>query len=91
MPFGQGFVDMAPAVDAFEAAMLVGKLKHGDSPILRWQASNAEFQTDPAGNRKLTKGQRRSRIDGIVAMVMAIGLAARSEVKKTVKPSVSWI
>jgi len=91
VPFGQGFVDMAPAVDAFEAAMLVGKLKHGDSPILRWQASNAEFQTDPAGNRKLTKGQRRSRIDGIVAMVMAIGLAARSEVKKTVKPSVSWI
>lgn len=89
--FGQGFVDMAPAVNAFEAAMLVGKLKHGDSPILRWQASNAEYQTDPAGNRKLNKRDKRNRIDGIVAMVMAIGLAARSEVKEPVELRITWI
>ena len=33
--------------------------------------------TDPAGNRKLDKARSRERIDGAVALVMAIGLHAR--------------
>ncbi|MBS3962440.1 MAG: terminase large subunit [Sandarakinorhabdus sp.] len=77
-PFGQGWRDMGPAVDCFEAAMLSGKLKHGGHPILRWNAGNAVFQTDPAGSRKLNKERSRDKIDGLVALVMAIGLATRA-------------
>src|SRR3546814_17857419 len=49
--WGQGYRDMAPAVDAFEAALLAGELRHGNHPILRWHASNAVFDVDPAGAR----------------------------------------
>ena len=76
-PWGQGFKDMAPAVAAFEAAMLDGRLNHGGNPVLRWMASNLVFETDAAGNRKPSKNRAIDRIDGIVALVMAIGLHAR--------------
>mgnify|MGYP005847732155 CR=1 FL=1 len=76
--FGQGFLSMAPAIDAFEEAMLNEKLRHGNHPVLRWNASNAVFEMDPAGNRKLSKNRSIDRIDGLVALVMAIGVAAKS-------------
>jgi phage terminase large subunit-like protein len=82
IPFGQGFKDMGPAVDSFEAALLTDKIRHGGHPILRWNAGNAVFQTDPAGSRKLSKDRSRDKIDGLVALVMAIGLAGRTEAPK---------
>lgn len=72
--FGQGFASMAPAVDRLEAAVLDGRLRHGGNPVLRWNAANAIADTDPAGNRKLTKARAIGRIDGLVALVMAVGL-----------------
>jgi phage terminase large subunit-like protein len=54
-----------------------GKIRHGGHPVLRWNASNAVAETDPAGNIKPTKDPKKvtGRIDGIVASVMAIGRA----------------
>jgi phage terminase large subunit-like protein len=75
---GQGFRDMGPSTSAFEAAMLDRRLNHGGNPVLRWQASNLVYETDPAGSRKPAKNRAIDRIDGIVALVMAIGLAART-------------
>lgn len=74
---GQGFRDMGPATSAFEAAMLDGRLNHGGNPVLRWQASNLVHEVDPAGSRKPAKNRAIDRIDGIVALIMAIGLHAR--------------
>jgi phage terminase large subunit-like protein len=91
VPFGQGYRDMGPAIDQFETAMLTRKLSHGGHPILRWNAGNAVFQTDPTGARKLAKDRSRDRIDGLVALVMAIGLAARTEAPKQFEGSVSWL
>ena len=79
--WGQGFKDMAPAVDALEAAVLDGKLRHGMNPALTAHCANAVVELDAAGNRKLSKKRSREKIDGIVALAMAIGLAAREEVK----------
>lgn len=81
-PWGQGFKDMGPAVDALEAAILDRKIRHGAHPILTWNASNCVVEIDPAGSRKLDKSKSRERIDGMVALAMAIGLAARAP-KKT--------
>ncbi len=75
--WGQGFRDMAPAVDAFEAALVGGKIRHGGQPVLTMCASNAVVATDPAGNRKLEKRKSRGRIDALQAAVMAVGLAER--------------
>lgn len=77
--FGQGFKDMSPAVDALETAIIDGKLRHGGHPILTWNASNAVVDSDPAGNRKLSKDKSREKIDGLVALAMAIGLSRRDQ------------
>ncbi|MBL8479358.1 MAG: phage terminase small subunit P27 family, partial [Sterolibacteriaceae bacterium] len=76
---GQGFKDMGPALDALEIAVLDGQLRHGGNPVLTWNCSNAVVETDPAGNRKLNKARSIARIDGLVALAMAIGLYARRE------------
>jgi phage terminase large subunit-like protein len=78
--FGQGFRDMGPAVDALEAELLNGKLRHGGNPVLELCARHAVVVRDPAGNRKLDKSKATARIDGIVALVIALGVA-QSEVK----------
>jgi phage terminase large subunit-like protein len=75
--WGQGFRSMAGAVDALETAVLDRRILHGGHPVLAWNISNAIVATDPAGNRKLDKARSRERIDGAVALVMAIGLHAR--------------
>lgn len=77
VPWGQGFKDMAPAIDAVEQAIASRTLSHPGHPILTWCVSNAVATLDPAGNRKLDKSKVRFRIDGAVAMAMAMGLKAR--------------
>ena len=78
-PFGQGFRDMTPAIDSTEAALVSGKLRHGGHPVLTMCAANAVATSDPAGNRKLDKSKATGRIDGIVALVMAIGGATGAQ------------
>jgi phage terminase large subunit-like protein len=79
VPFGQGFKDMTPAVDALEATLLNGKLRHGNNPVMNMCAANAVATRDPSGNRKIDKSKSTGRIDGIVALAMALGRAAASE------------
>ena len=75
-PFGQGFISMAPALDALEALAVNGQLAHGMHPVLTMCAANAVVVRDAAGNRKLDKAKSTGRIDGMVALTMAIGVAA---------------
>lgn len=69
--FGQGFKDMAPAVDEMEKSILAGQLFHNGNPCLRWNVANAVAVSDAAGNRKLDKEKATGRIDGAVAGVMS--------------------
>jgi len=73
--FGQGFKDMAPALDQLETAVVNQQLRHGNHPVMTWNAANAVVEMDPAGNRKLSKAKATGRIDGLVAMVMALSMA----------------
>ena len=75
--WGQGFRDMAPAIDALELAVMERTLIHPGSPLLTWNMANAVSTMDPAGNRKIDKEAARFRIDGAVALAMAMGLKAR--------------
>ena len=77
---GQGFRDMAPAIDTLESELLNGKLQHGGNPVLEMCARQAIIVRNAAGDRKLDKSKATSRIDGIVALAMALGVA-QSEVK----------
>lgn len=71
--FGQGYKSMSPAVEKVEELFLGGKLRHLENPVQTMCAANASTRKDPAGNRKLDKEKSTGRIDGIVAMTMAIG------------------
>ena len=75
---GQGFKDMSPALDAVEAEFLNARARHGLHPVLTMNAAGATVTRDPAGNRKLDKSKATSRIDGLVALAMAFGLASKT-------------
>jgi phage terminase large subunit-like protein len=72
---GQGFQSMSPALRDLESSILNKKIAHGNHPVLTMCAANATVQTDPAGNRKLSKMKSHGRIDGMVALAMAMSVA----------------
>jgi len=72
--FGQGFVSMSPAIRELESLLLSRKLRHANHPVLTMCAANATVATDPAENRKFVKGKATGRIDGMVALAMAVGV-----------------
>jgi len=79
IPHGQGFRDMAGALDSLEAELLNCRIAHGNHPVLSMCAANAITEKDPAGNRKLSKSKATGRIDGLQAMAMGFGAAATAE------------
>ncbi len=88
VPWGQGFVGFAPAVNAFEIAVLTNDLKHDGNPLTNMCVANAMVDQDAAGNRKLDKNASRFRIDGAVALAMALGLKALDRVEAA--PTNPW-
>lgn len=89
IPWGQGFKDMAPAIDALELDVIDRKLVHPTNPVLTWAMANAVATMDPAGNRKLDKDKARFRIDPAVALTMVCGLKSRD--RKVRKPEFKMI
>jgi phage terminase large subunit-like protein len=74
--FGQGFASMTSPTKDLERLVANGKLCHGGNPVLRWMASNVVVKQDEAGNLKPDKKKSSEKIDGIVALIMALGRAA---------------
>jgi phage terminase large subunit-like protein len=73
--FGQGVQSMSPALRDLEQVILDGQLAHGGHPILNMCVGNTVIVLDDAGNRKPSKRRSTGRIDGLVALTMAIGVA----------------
>jgi phage terminase large subunit-like protein len=81
LPFGQGFKDMAPAIDSLEEKLLNEQIAHGGNPVLTMCMANAIIERDAAGNRKMNKAKATGRIDGAVALAMAVGVCKMDEDK----------
>lgn len=75
--WGQGFKDMTVGVESLESAIFNQKFKMAHNPVMNMCVSNARVLTDPAGNRKFEKAKSTGRIDGLVALAMAMGIASR--------------
>ena len=73
--FRQGFRSMAAPTRELEKLVVSRKLAHGANPVTRWMAANVAVAQDPAGSHKPAKDKSTDRIDGIVAIIMAIGRA----------------
>ena len=79
VPFGQGYKDMSPAIEAFETALLNRQVVHNGHPVMTMCAANAVTVSDDAENRKLSKEKATGRIDLMVAAVMAVGVAQSAD------------
>ena len=73
--FRQGFRSMSAPTRELEKLIVSRKLAHGGNPVTRWMAANLAVAQDPAGNLKPAKDKSTERIDGMVALIMAIGRA----------------
>ncbi|MES2340179.1 MAG: terminase TerL endonuclease subunit, partial [Pseudomonadota bacterium] len=73
--FGQGYASMSPPSKELERLVLCNGFHHGGNPVLRWNAANLAADTDPSGNVKPNKAKSADRIDGCVALIMALGRA----------------
>jgi phage terminase large subunit-like protein len=71
--YRQGYGGLSAPSKQAENWIVSGKLLHGGHPVLTWQAGNVAIQTD-GQNIRPSKQRSSERIDGIVALVMAIGL-----------------
>ena len=49
-----------------------GSIIHDKNPCLAWQIGNVELEIDASDNIKPSKKKSAEKIDGVVAMVMAI-------------------
>ena len=74
-PFGQGFASMSGPIKELERLIVGRQISHGGNAVLRWMASNVSVRQDPAGNLKPDKSKSTEKIDGVVALVMAVGRA----------------
>lgn len=81
-PFRQGYKSMSPACKTVERLVYNDELNHGNCPILRWNISNVELTMDPAENIKIDKKNSRDKVDGAVALVMAVQMWVDDPTKK---------
>jgi phage terminase large subunit-like protein len=77
--FGGGSSDsalwMPRSITETEDAILQGRLKVLQNPVLTYCSASAVLEQDASGNKKWSKRKSLGRIDGIVALSMAIGCA----------------
>lgn len=75
----QGYASLSGPSKELEKLVASRRLWHGGNPVLTWCAANVVVQQDPTGNLKPSKDKSTERIDGIVALVMALSRAIAGE------------
>lgn len=95
LTMGQGFASMsAPTKDLQRLIRLGAKtdedglpvkpmIRHGGNPLLRWEIDNFAVAMDPAGNVKPDKANAGDKIDGVVALIMALSRALAAKETET--------
>ena len=77
IPVRQGFGAMSSPTKSLEKSVLGRQLRHDGDPVLRWNVSNVSVEADAAGNLKPSKRLSTARIDGVVALIIAIDMMER--------------
>jgi len=63
------------SIKLIENAILRGKIQMEDNPVMRWNFLGVKVSMDKQRNKLLDKLKSSSSIDGVVALVNAVGLA----------------
>jgi phage terminase large subunit-like protein len=77
-----GYYSLSPATKELEKLIVNGSIEHPGNPVLDWMFSNITIQQDPAGNVKPSKAKSSDKIDGIVALLLALARAIKQEQPK---------
>lgn len=62
---------LGPATIETEELIVTGRLQHDDNPAIAWMMSNVELEQDRDLNKRPSRRKSRSKIDAIVALIMA--------------------
>ena len=76
-PAARPYKDMSPPTKELMRLTLNKMIAHGGHPVLRWMMDNIFIRRDTAGNIKPDKEKSTEKIDGAVAMIMALDRAIR--------------
>ncbi len=79
VPIGQGMASMSAPLKELIRLVLAKLIRHGGHKVLRWMADNLVLKTDAQGNVKPDRQKSTEKIDGMVALVMAIARAMCAE------------
>lgn len=71
--FSQGIRTMSEPTRMLEKIVTSGEIDLGGNPVIRWMFSNVQTWTDGNDNIKVDKGRSREKIDGVVALINAVG------------------
>lgn len=71
--FSQGIKNMSEPTKELERLVTAGEIDLMGNPILQWMFRNCCPYYDPNDNIKLFKGKARNKIDGVIALINAIG------------------
>lgn len=80
----QGFASLSAPTKELEKVVIGNKIHHGGNPVMRWMMDNVVVLSDPAGNIKPDKSKSYSRIDGVIATIMALDRTSRGGKKESV-------
>ncbi len=83
--FRQGWKSFTEPTNELLSMTKKHQFAHGGNPVLRWNADNLQVKTGSSANIQPMKSKYYGRIDGMIGLIMSLGLAtlARPE-----KPSV---
>ena len=71
--FRNTVANMSPAMYELEAAISAGRFHYDGNPVLTWMMSNVVAKIDAKDNIYPRKEKQENKIDGVVALIMAIG------------------
>jgi phage terminase large subunit-like protein len=71
----QSVAIFSPAMKEIEGAVRARRFHHDGSPVFEWMMSNVTARVDRKDNIFPRKEQSAAKIDGVVALIMAVNLA----------------
>jgi len=87
--FRNTVANMSPAMYELEAAITSGRFHYDGNPILTWMLSNVVAKIDAKDNIYPRKQKPEQKIDGAVALIMAIGRFMAHEQKVDLNPFIN--
>lgn len=86
--FGQNIKSMSTPSKELESRVIDGRICHNFNPVTRWMMNNCTTYTDPNDNIKVKKSNEKGKIDGVIAIIIGLGVKVDHELSAKKQKSV---